>query len=110
MARPKRKLWGKTRYGAHEIPIYVRKMSPDLDGLTHQNGRNVCIELNEELLHSPSLLDETLTHEFIHVLEYLNSPEAFDIEVHNNCCAMVQTISKGLIQLMRELHQVGCEP
>ena len=103
-------LWATTRYGAHEIRIYLNpRMSAQTDGLTIRTKRQVCIELNAELIHSPSTLDETLIHEFLHVLEYFESPEAFDPREVNNCCRMVQTISKGVIQMLREMRQVGVE-
>ena len=109
-ASRKNRLWGYTRYGAHEVKVFINPRMKQADGETfrRKNGM-VHVELNAELLHTPSLLDETLIHEFIHVLEYLNGAESFAQHEVNCCSAMVQTISKGLAQMLRELRQVAVE-
>lgn len=109
-ASRKNRLWGYTRYGAHEIKIYINPRMRQVDGETfrRKNGM-VQIELNAELLHTPSLLDETILHELIHAIEYLTGAESFAQTEVDSCSAMVQTISKGLAQMLRELRQVTTE-
>jgi len=103
-----RELWAATSYGNHVIQIFVNhSLASKMSGTTYRAENNaVVIDFNANLLTNPTELDETLIHEFIHVLEFFNGHEAFSVKEVNCCCAMVQTISKGLAQMIGQLRQV----
>lgn len=103
MASRRNRLWGTTAYGPYKIKIYINPRITTMDGYTNPRTEGITIELAEGVLDDPVRLDETLMHEFVHVLEFLNAPEAFSTVPVNNCTALAQTMGKGLTQLLREL-------
>ena len=101
-------LWGYTRYGPHEIKIYKSFVNPGYDGLTWDRRNGQCIEINIDVFEQPSLLDETLIHEFVHVIENVHGLNWKHMYTNDggSCCPAVSTLGHGLAQMLRELTQV----
>lgn len=56
----------------------------------------------------PALLDETLLHEMVHVIEYFHELrwEHMCETKDSSCCPAVKAIGHGLAQMLRELVQL----
>lgn len=107
MARKKRYQWGITRLGPHEIKIFVNSRLSSMHGVTYTRKHGYSIEIHDELLDDPAMLDETLIHEFLHVVEFTYSTEWQQMaRGDEECSAAVKTTAHGLAQMLRELCRV----
>lgn len=105
--RPHKTLWGYTAYGPHSIKIYKSRVNPLFDGLTFDRKSGYVIEIGVEVFEQPSLLDEVLIHEFIHVIEGVHGLNWESISyLDGSCSQAVSTLGHGLAQMLRELTQI----
>lgn len=105
----KRKIiWGYTCYGPHRIKIWKSFVNSQYDGLTWNRKSGFGIEINSECFEMPALLDETLIHEFVHIIEYFHGLQWEHMCKADDatCCPAVKAIGHGLAQMLRELVQL----
>lgn len=107
------KLWATTAYQHYKIRIFINnstRFRDQYDGavtdVTSRGERIFNIELSEETFKDPVFFENTLIHEFMHVLESCNPPDAFSPKLVDGCTALARTVGHGLAQMLRELRQV----
>lgn len=105
--RKRRKKYGISAYGCHRVTIYKSYVNSDLDGVMYENKNGYCIEIYHTVFDDPVLLDETLIHEFCHVVEAVHGLDWKHTKTgsHETCCPAIRSLGHGLAQLLRELHQ-----
>lgn len=111
MGRQKRrKIYGVSAYGCHKVTIYKSYVNSDLDGVTYENKAGYCIEIHHTVFDDPILLDDTILHEFVHVVEAVHGLDWQHTKTGRNetCCPAVKALGHGLAQLLREFRQSTC--
>lgn len=102
--------WGSTKYGPIKIPIFsAPRKEIECDAYTswHHGIAYICVA--DEVVANPKRLDATLTHEFVHVVEYMNDAGWLSPTKEDSCTLLAQTMEVGLTQLLRNLKQVGMD-
>lgn len=105
-------LWGYTRYQIYHIPIYKAPFTDNYHGWldkTEDGEKSFEIHIAEEVWDCPSDWEETLIHEFIHVLEFIHGPAALGHKFRGGCTPGARVLGHGLAVMLRELHQNGVE-
>ena len=91
--------WAVTRYHGHKIEIYKLKRR-DMDGAQGATDwhRGRCeIWISEDTFKKGKrFLERILTHEFIHVIEYMNDPGYLSPMPIENCTLLAQAMEDGL--------------
>lgn len=108
MAKRKRRVkWAVSAYGCHHVTIYKSYVNDHLHGVTYENKAGYCIEIHYTVFLDPILLDDTLIHEFCHVIEAVHGLnwKHSKTGLNESCCPAVAALGHGLAQLLRELRQ-----
>lgn len=108
MAKRKRRVkYGVSAYGCHRVTIYKSYVNSNLDGVTYENKNGYCIEIHHTVFDDPILLDDTLLHEFCHVVEAVHGLDWRHHKTHGEitCCPAIKALGHGLAQLLREFRQ-----
>jgi len=94
-------LWGVTSTSGGIVKIFVNDETP---AMAETDG--VEIDLHPDALLDPLALDETLCHEFVHVLE---NHFAKDLKAPNprGCTSLAVIFGRELPRMLRQLRQVA---
>lgn len=105
--RKKRVKYGVSAYGCHKVTIFKSYVNSGLDGVMYENRLGYCIEIHHTVFDDPILLDESLMHEFVHVVEAVHGLDWRHTKSGHNesCCPAVKALGHGLAQLFREFRQ-----
>jgi hypothetical protein len=67
------------------------------------------VDINADLFAVPGMFNETMLHEFVHVLEHIHRKDKsmFSIKGVGDCTALAKTIGSGLGEMLTKLTQVA---
>lgn len=106
MARDKGTLWATARCGKYTIPFYKNPKLKGCDGYTYCEAHGTpTVEIRATVFAKPEYFDEVLTHEMVHVCEFLYSAQLRE-ESPEDCSQYAIILGKRLSQMLRTLTQV----
>jgi hypothetical protein len=107
----RKQLWGYTALGPQKINIYKSFRLKEYDGYTTQTKVGYSIDIAAAVFDDPVKIDDTLLHEFIHVIDfsYAFVEQDYKWNPAKQCSHATRLIATGLAQMLRELRQVHAQ-